>query len=588
VSPDTKRRRLAAILAADIAGYARMMRADEEGTHRRLQAMQKHVVGPAIALHQGRLIRTMGDGMLIEFASAVVAVRCATTILSEAAVRNREQPRDRRFDYRMGIDLGEVTAEEDDVFGECLDIAGRLERLAEPGSLLISGAVHEQARGRLAYEFQDMGFRELKDFGPVQAYRVDAGQSPGTTEAAEPESLTLPDNPSIAVLPFVNLGSEPDQDHFADGLTEDIITGLSRVSQLFVIAHSSMLTYRDKLPDVQRIGRELGIGYLLEGSVRRAGHRLRISCQLIEVATRNHIWAERYDRPLADFFELQDEITRSVVASIKTQVILKEGQAAERRPVSDLGLWDLLKRAWRRLYDATPESLAEAETLTRQAIREDPSCAVAYWILSDAILHQALVGTPEGLPAAALQAQELARHAISLDENDENAHSALGIACLNLGLHDEAVAACRRALEINPNCTVAMGLLGSSLIYSGQPDEGIGYSELAIRASPRDPNNFFRYSDIAGGHFAAGRYPAAIDNAQRAIRLKPGYFEGYVVAAAAQALLGDLKAASQTAGEARRQIPDLTIAGAAATYMFRDPADLDRLKRGLRLAGVPE
>lgn len=586
---ETKRRRLAAILAADIAGYVRLMRADEEGTHRRLQAMQKHVIEPAIALHQGRLIRTMGDGLLIEFASAVVAVRCAIAIQGGASARNLDQPRDRRFDYRMGIDLGEITAEADDVFGECLTVAARLERLAEPGTLLISAAVHEQARGRLTYQFEDMGARELKGIPDrVNAFRVEIARGDSVVEESDEIGFELPDNPSVAVLPFVNLSGEPDQDHFVEGLTEDIITGLSRVSQLFVIAHSSMLTYRDKLPDVQKIGRELGIRYLLEGSVRRAGNRLRVSCQLIEVTTRSHIWTERYDRPLADFFELQDEITRSVVASIKTQVILKEGQLAERRPVSDLRLWDLLKRAWRRLYEATPESLAQAETLVRQAIEDDPNCAVSYWMLSDAILHQALMGAAKDLAAAATLAKELARKAIALDDNDENAHSALGIACLNLGQHDDAVAACRRALEINPNCSVALGLLGSGLIYSGQPDEGIGYAEMAIRSSPRDPNNFFRYSDIAAGHFAACRYGAAIDNAQRAIRQKPSYFEGYIVAVAAHALLGDIETARQIAQDCMRQIPDISIRRASTSYMFRNPADLDRLQLGLRLAGVPD
>jgi adenylate cyclase len=580
---------LAVILAADIAGYARLMRADEEGTHRRLQALRKHVIEPSIALHQGRLVRTMGDGLLIEFASAVVAVRCAIAIQSGAAARNADLPPDRRLEYRIGIDLGELMVEGDDIFGECLNVAARLERLAEPGMLLISGAVHEQARGRLIYEFSDLGARDLKDVGHrVSTFRVDIARAGSALQSSDEEDLAPPDNPSIAVLPFVNLSGEPDQDHFADGLTEDIVTGLSRVSQLFVIAHSSMLTYRDKLPDVQKVGRELGIRYLLEGSVRRAGNRLRTSCQLIEVATRAHIWTERYDRPLADFFELQDEITRNVVASIKTQVILKEGQLAERRPMSNLGVWDLLKRAWRHLYEATPESLLQAEILVRQAIAEDSDCAVAYWMLSDAILHQALVGAAEHLPDAARQAKELALRAISLDENDENAHSALGIACLNLGQHQEAIAACQRALDLNPNCSIAWGLLGSGLIYAGKPEEGIGYAEMAIRSSPRDPNNFFRYSDIAAGHFATGRYEAAIDNAQRAIRQKPGYFEGYIIAAAAHALTGDIETARRVAQDCRKQIPDISVGRAVATYMFSNPADLDRLQQGLRLAGVPD
>jgi adenylate cyclase len=579
---------LGAILAADIAGYARLMRADEEGTHRRLQALRKHVIDPSVALHQGRLVRTMGDGLLIEFASAVVAVRCAIAILGGTAARNVDLPQDRCLEYRIGIDLGELMVEGADIFGECLDVAARLERMAAPGTLLISGAVHEQARGRLIYEFSDLGARELKDVGHrVPTYRVDIARG-DVLSISEEEELAPPDNPSIAVLPFVNLGDEPDQDHFADGLTEDVITGLSGVSQLFVIAHSSMLTYRDKMPDVQKVGRELGIRYLLEGSVRRAGNRLRISCQLIEVATRTHVWTERYDRSLADFFELQDEITRNVVASIKTQVILKEGQLAERRPISDLGIWDLLKRAWRCLYESTPESLSQAETLVRQALAEDPGCAVTYWMLSDAILHQALLGAAAHLPDAARQAKTLALRAISLDDNDENAHSALGIACLNLGQHEEAIAACRRALDPNPNCSIAWGLLRSGLIYAGKPEEDIGYAEIAIRSSPRDPNNFFRYSDIAAGHFAAGRYGAAIDNAQRAIRRKPGYFEGYIIAAAAHALTGEIESARRIAQDCQKQIPDISVKRAVATYMFSNPADLDRLQQGLRLAGVPD
>jgi adenylate cyclase len=586
---EAKRRRLAAILAADIAGYARLSAADEEGTHRRLQALQRDVIAPAIALHQGRLVRTMGDGLLIEFASAVAAVRCAIALQNDMALRNADFARDQRLDYRVGIDLGEITAEDDDVFGECLNVATRLERLAEPGSVLISGAVHEQARGRLSYGFEELGARDLKDVSQrIPVFRVQVARVHGDATDSPEEGFEVPDSPSVAVLPFVNLGGEPDQDHFADGLTEDIVTGLSRVSQLFVIAHSSTLTYRDRLSDVRQIGRELGIHYLLEGSVRQAGDRLRISCQLIEAQTRVHVWAERYDRPLTDFFDLQDEITRSVVASIKTQVVLKEGQLAERKPVPDLRIWDLLKRAWRCLYEATPESLAQAEALVGRAIADDPTCAAAYWMLSDAILHRALMGAAEDLPEAATRARELARKAIALDDDDENAHSALGIACLNLGQHDEAIAACRQALALNPNCSVALGLLGSGLIYSGRTEEGIGYAEMAIRCSPRDPNNFFRYSDIAAGHFLAGRYGAAIDNAQRAIRQKPGYFEGYVIAAAAHALLGDLETARQIAQDCQRQLPDISVARASATYMFRDPADLDRLRQGLRRAGIPD
>jgi len=575
------KRRLAAILAADIAGYTKLVDSDEERTLSRVNSLRTEIIEPLVAGHHGRIVKVMGDGFLIEFASAVEAVNCAAEWQERVEASQQAEASIDRLQFRIGVNLGDVLVDENDIHGDGVIIATRLEALADVDGILISEAVFQSVRAKTPLAFEALGERSVKNISePVRVHRV----LRGATAGSESRTLSLPEKPSIAVLPFANLSDDLDQAYFADGLTQDIITGLSRVRQLFVIAHGSTRSYKEKPADVQQVGRELGVSYVLHGSVRRSGKRVRITTQLIDSQSRNQVWAEKYDRPLTDFFDLQDEITRNVVATITTEVSLSEARLSRPRPMRDLGVWDLVKRAWGCLYESTPASIAQAEELTKEAIKRDPTCAAAYWMRSDASLSGALMAGAQDLKEAATRAREFAAQAIALDGEDENAHWAYGIACLNLYDHDVAIAAFRRALEINPNCSIALGLLGSGLIYGGWPDEGIGHSQTAIRANPRDPSNFFRYADIATGHFAAGHYEAAAEWGEQTIRRKPDFHEGYVIAAASRALQGESERAREIASEMRTRFPDLTLARISAAFMFRDRSHVVRLEDGLRRA----
>jgi TolB-like protein/Tfp pilus assembly protein PilF len=460
-----------------------------------------------------------------------------------------------------------------------------MQAYAEQGNAAVALRQYETCRGLLRRELDVAPAAETEEL----RRKILRKEVRPTASAESPqEPLALPEKPSIAVLPFSNLSNDPEQEYFADGLTDDIITGLSRVSALFVIAHASTLTYKGKAVDVQQIGRELGVRYVLEGSVRKAGNRVRITGQLVEAATRNHIWAEKYDRPLADFFDLQDEITQNVVASIQTQLVLSEGILAERRKTSNIRAWDLVKRAWRQLYELTPTSVVKSRQLAEQALTVDPTCAAAYQALSNAVTHHAYMMLSMDLGEAAALARDLALKAISLDEGDEYSHWAYANACFLLREHDAAIAALNRALEINPNCSLAHGVLGCELIYIGRPDEGIAYEEIAIRSNPRDPSIFFRYGEIAMGHFVAGRYVAAIEWANRAVQRKPSYYQGYVVAAASFSQSGDIYNARRAARRCIDLLPYATISRLALFEPLRDPADLERLRRALRVAGMPD
>ena len=363
-------RRLAAILAADVVGYSRLTEKDETGTLAALRQRREGIIEPLAAQHQGRIVKLMGDGALVEFASAVDAVQCAIELQKRMAEANSELPDRPAIILRVGVNLGDVVIDGLDIQGDGVNVAARLEAMADPGGICISGSVFEQVERHISVACDDLGDQTLKNISrPVRVYRVGGGTRAVRSNLESPAAT----KPSIAVLPFANMSGDPDQEFFVDGLTEDIITALSRISALWVIARTSTFTYKGKPTDVKRIAQDLGVRYVMEGSVRRAGERLRVTAQLIDAATSHHVWAERYDRSLADLFDIQDEITRSVVASTETQVLLAELQAAKSRPSTDLRARDLVTRAWARSYDLTPEAIAEASDLVEEAIRIDPS-----------------------------------------------------------------------------------------------------------------------------------------------------------------------------------------------------------------------
>jgi adenylate cyclase len=422
----TATRRLAAILAADVAGYSRLMGADEEGTHERLQAHLRELVDPKIAEHRGRIVKNTGDGFLAEFPSVVDAVRCAVEVQRGMIDCEPEMPEERRIRFRIGINIGDVIVEDGDIFGDRVNIAARMEGLAEPDGICVSGTVRDHLGDRLPYAFEDLGDQTVKNIArPVRAYRVGVG-APVTAsaelDAAVRAPLPLPDKPSVAVLPVVNMSSDPEQEFFADGISEDIITALSRYPSLFVIARNSSFTYKGRAVDVKQVGRDLGVRYVLEGSMRRSGNRIRITAQLVEAETGNHVWAERYDRDLADIFVVQDEITEAVTITIAPAIAEAELQRAMRKPPDSLDAWAAYQRGLWHHSKATPHDNALAQKFLQQAIDLDPNFSGFYVGLAMA-QHQANDLGIRGLPETLSLVEVLTRRAVALDRADAEARS---------------------------------------------------------------------------------------------------------------------------------------------------------------------
>jgi adenylate cyclase len=464
-------RRLAAILAADVAGYSRLMGADEEGTHERLKDHLRELVISKIEEHRGRIVKNTGDGFLAEFPSVVDAVRCAVEVQRGMADREPEVPEERRIRFRIGINLGDVIVEEHDIFGDGVNVAPRLEGLAEPGGICVSRMVRDNVRDKLDLAFEDLGEREVKNIArPVRVYRVRDGVAAKPPAQTSP-ALPLPDKPSVAVLPFANMSSDPEQDFFADGLSEDIITALARYPSLFVIARNSSFTYKGRSVDVKQIGRELGVRYLLEGSLRRAGNRIRVTAQLVEAETGNHVWAERYDRDLADIFSVQDEITQAATIAIAPAIADAELHRALRKPPENLDAWAAYQHGLWHLSKAKVEDNTRAETAFQQAIDLDPTFAGGYEGLALAINNSAAVYAIRSLAEGITAAETFARQAVELDGTDAEARTRLAVMLWMRADYTGALAEVDRALAISPNLAYAHGIRGSTLISCGTAEE---------------------------------------------------------------------------------------------------------------------
>jgi TolB-like protein len=578
--PESQSRRLAAILAADIAGYSTLMGADEARTVDDLKAHQA-VVLPMIGEFGGRIIDTAGDGILAEFASVVNAANCAVAIQSKMAERNVAIEPALRMQFRIGIDIGEVIYDEARIYGDGINVAARLEGIAEPGGICISSKVYEEISGRLDLGYQDIGEQQLKNImRPMRVYRVRLGGS-----VAEP-APALPDKPSIAVLPFQNMSGDPEQEYFSDGITEDIITALSRLRWFFVIARNSTFAYKDKSVDVKNLGRELGVRYVLEGSVRKSGQRVRITGQLIDATTGNHIWAERYDRELTDIFALQDEITASVTAAIEPKLLAAEGIRSETRSIEDLNAWDLVARALSHFWKLTAAESKTAVTILRQAVQRYPNYAPAHGMLAFALLVSGHVGW---IPAGddRQSAAHHARRAAELDESDPWAHMALGYLAFTDCQTDEAVRHFQTALDLNPNFAAAHGYVGWALVFDGQSDEALRHFEQAMRMSPRDPLNGFFSAGISAGHYFAGRYPEAVKWARQAVQLRPGILGGHRILCASLAQAGLVEEAKSAMSHLRQLHPSLSIAWIRQSVPYM-PAPMAHFLEGLRKAGLTE
>jgi TolB-like protein/class 3 adenylate cyclase len=588
----TATRRLAAILAADVAGYSRLMGADEEGTLERLKALRRELVDPKIAEHHGRIVKTTGDGMLVEFASVVDAVRCAVEVQQAMPERNTGIAADSRIELRIGINLGDVIVEGDDLYGDGINIAARVEALTGAGGVFVSNTVHDQVRDRLPFVFEDLGEQQVKNITrPVRVYRVrDIGGAARRASAATMPALPLPDKPSIAVLPFANMSGDPEQEYFADGMVEEIITALSRIRWLFVISRNSSFTYKGKAVDVKQVARELGVRYVLEGSVRKAGNRVRITAQLIDTGTGAHIWADRFDGALDDIFELQDEVASGVAGTIEPKLRQSEFERASRKPTENLDAYDLYLRALALRDKPTAESVPEAIALLRRALAIDPKYAPAKAAIGWFRVHENSHGRNPILERDAAEAVALAKEVLEAGKDDPDALWMAGYTLISLaGEHDIAAAAIDRALTLNPNAALAWAARGFVLSRRGQSDAAIEACERAMRLSPLDPLRRVFTMGMSVAHLAAGRYEEALDWVEQTLHAEPGYMTALRQKAALCAHLGRIEEARTAVRQLLEVQPWHTIASRHRVLSRIFGPELAAMHaEGLRKAGLPE
>jgi adenylate cyclase len=577
----TATRRLAAILAADVAGYSRLIGADEGGTLQALKAIRAELIDPTIAAHNGRLVKTTGDGLLLEFSSVVEALCCATEVQAGMVERNTTVPDNRRVEFRIGINVGDVVVEDGDIFGDGVNVAARLEALAEPGGICVSARVQEDAVGKLDLAFEDLGEQALKNIArPVRAYRIATGG--GSATALEMLALPLPDKPSIAVLPFANMSGDPEQEYFADGMVEEIITALSRIRWLFVIARNSSFKYKGQSVDVKQVGRELGVRYVLEGSVRKAGQRVRITAQLIDAATDAHLWADRFDGSLEDIFDLQDKVAVSVAGVIEPALKSAEIRRSSERPTADLTAYDFYLRALQKARSNERDGFSLALNLLEPATRRDPHYVPALSLAAfcHACVHAA--GWTNEQERTRRVGVDLARRAVHEAGSDAET---VGRAAYVLGYFGEdveaAIALIERSLNLNPSFASGWSWSGWLRLWAGEPDKAIEDFETALRLKPRDPLQAVpSLMGIGVGHFFARRFEAAAASLVLSLQEGPGWVPTYRFLASCYAHLGRLDEARETV----RRLRTLTTELVPSATHWRNPEHRELYLSGLRLA----
>ncbi len=593
-------RKLAAILVSDVVGYSRLAGADEDRILARLRALRSDLIDPIIAVHNGRVVKRTGDGAIVEFRSVVDAVRCAVEVQNGMIERNAGLPPERRIQFRIGIHLGDVVEERDgDLMGDGVNIAARLEGIAKPGAICLSEDAYRQVKSRLDLAVSDLGAIQLKNIAePVRVYSLEVGVpapiiKPATQAgAATPEPwarLALPDRPSIAVLAFQNMSGDPEQEYFADGVVEEIITALSRFRQLFVIARNSSFTYKGRHVDVKQVGRELGVRYVLEGSVRKAANRTRITAQLIEAMNGMHLWADRFEGTLEDIFELQDRVTASVVGALVPRLEQAEIERAKCKPTENLDAYDYFMRGIASAQWQMNERNSEALRFFYKAIELDSDFASAYgmaawcyvWRKSNRWMTDRVQELAEGA--------RLARRAAELGKNDAVALSRGGFALAYIaGNLDDGATFIDRALVLNPNLAVAWYFSGWVRVWLSEPELSIEHLKLAMRLSPLDPLMALMWTAAAFAHFLADRYDEASSWAERALRENPTLRSAIRIAAATNAVAGRVKQAQNEMARMRQLDPTLRVSNLADVMPFRRPEDLAKLAEGLRKSGLPE
>ena len=596
LSGEHVKRRLAAVLAADVAGYSRLMGRDEEGTLANLKAFRKTLVDPAIAAHRGRIVKTTGDGVLVEFASAVDAARCAVKLQRGMAEQNADVQQDVRIEFRIGIHVGDIIIDENDIFGDGVNIAARLEGIAEPGGVCISDDAQRQVRGKVDIGFDDMGLQTLKNISePMRAWRMQisgntsgAASIPSSAEASK--FLALPDKPSIAVLPFQNMSGDPEQEYFADGMVEDIITALSRFKSLFVIARNSSFTYKGKAVDIKQVGCELGVRYVLEGSVRKASGKVRITGQLIDALSGAHVWADKFDGSLEDIFQLQDDITLSVVGAIVPKLEQAEIDRVKRKPLQNLDAYECVLRG----IDSTRvagdrEKDDEALQLFYRAIELDPHFASAYGWAANRYHIRKMNGWIINKEREYGEAKRLLECAIRYGQDDAVALSRVAFAIAFLFReYDRASALVDRAIAINVNLGYAWRARAWISVYLGEHENALKEVDRAIRLNPIDPENYHLENARAFALLFLGKYDDACYWAQSALARQPKITPSLRIAAAGHALSGRLDQAREMMRRLRDIDAVMRLSNVKEFAPFRREEDVERLTEGFRLAGMPE
>jgi TolB-like protein/class 3 adenylate cyclase/Tfp pilus assembly protein PilF len=595
-----EQRKLAAVIAADVVGYSRLMGRDESGTLARLRKNRSEHLDPVVTKYGGRLVKLTGDGALIEFASAVDALSAAIEFQQAMAEANGDAPADTALVFRMGLHLGDLIVDGDDLYGDGVNIAARLEAEAPGGGIVISRTVHEAAMGRLKATFDDLGSLALKNIErPIQAFGVkwepsdwqQAGMAEMTVAAATASQvpLSLPDKPSIAVLPFQNMSGDPEQEYFADGMAEDIITALSRTKSLFVIARNSSFVYKGQSPDIRQVGRELGVRYVLEGSVRKAGNRVRITGQLIEAESGMHLWANRFDSALDDVFELQDQITSNVVSAISPTVEQAEIARSRRKPTKNLLAYDYYLRGMSHFYEFSKEGNLRGLNLLNEAINIDKEYALSCSQAAFCYVQRKAFAWNNDVPQEVGEAEKLARRALELDRRDPRVLASAGwVLIYVVGCIEEGAAYVDLAVELDPNLAVGWTLRGWAKLLLDDYEMALESFRLALRLSPLDPRLFLAQTGMANAHFLAGRYDEALSWAGIATRHRPNFLAAISVATASHALLGHFDEARRTCSLYRKFDPDARIADIKDRLVFRRIEAVDRFAQGLRLAGMPE
>ena len=593
MSAERVERKLVAILAADVAGYSRLMGSDEEGTLARLKAHRKEVIDPKIAEHRGRIVKTTGDGVLIEFPSVVDAVRCAVAVQQQMAERNSAQEQEKRIEFRVGIHVGDIIIDDNDIFGDGVNIAARLEGIAAPGGVCISDDAHRQTRGKTDITFDYMGEHTLKNITePMRAWqiRLTGEAAPLVRSASSPiqaQDLALPDKPSIVVLPFDNMSAEPGQEYLADGIVEAITAALSCIRSFFVIARSSAFTYKGRATNARDIGKQLGVAYLLEGSVQKVGSRLRIIVQLIETEGGAHVWSSRFDGAIDEFFDLQDRITEQVAGALQPSIRIAEIERSRRKRPQDLGSYDYTMRAMPHVWSLERAESAKALELLEKALTIDPGYPLALSLAGWCHAQRSVYNWADDIAVSQAMARSLAERAAEMSGDDPVILAILGAVHTFVRNYGTARVLLERAVTLDPNAAWAWSRLGWLENYVDQPTKAIENFERALRLSPFDPMNFNNYVGIGSAHEVAQEYDMAATFYRRALQERPNASWIYRNLASSLSGAGRTEEARQAYAELMRSYPDLTISKFKQAMVF-SPAVLDRMAENLRQLGLPD